>query len=278
MNQPSVFVPPELLQALLLQTDGTPLQREKMAAHVCELLFATPIRAAEEEAAPFVAAAVTQASTTDDQDSMRPRLVPVQPPKVIGFGDLQSPDEFLDHLENRVVPAALQGSAKMWFRFTEDFADWSTFATAFRKEFAPVDENKRLKEERRLRTKNLEENLKQFIRKSRTGVGANAPSVPRLLLRTERQLARIKEDHMESSHLLETVQSNKKEQHVTKELGRAKAERIACVNTRGERDLQLAIALVQQAPAGLATPVRPAAPSTPDAHDVVSVIDMPDEA
>ena len=97
MNQPSVFVPPELLQTLLQQTDGTPLQREKMAAHVRELLFATPIRAAEAEAAPFVAAAVTEASTTVDQDSTRPRLVPVQPPKFIGFGDLQSPDEFLDH-------------------------------------------------------------------------------------------------------------------------------------------------------------------------------------
>lgn len=177
MNQPSVFVPPELLQTLLQQTDGTPLQREKMAAHVRQLLFATPIRAAEAEAAPFVAAAVTEASTTVDQDSTRPRLVPVQPPKFIGFGDLQSPDEFLDHLENfclvhgvkledrlsRVVPAALQGSAKLWFRFTEDFADWSTFATAFRKEFAPVDEKKRLKEELRLRTQHPEENLKQFI-------------------------------------------------------------------------------------------------------------------
>lgn len=177
MNQPSVFVPPELLQTLLQQTDGTPLQREKMAAHVRQLLFATPIRAAEAEAAPFVAAAVTEASTTVDQDSTRPRLVPVQPPKFIGFGDLQSPDEFLDHLENfclvhgvkledrlsRVVPAALQGSAKLWFRFTEAFADWSTFATAFRKEFAPVDEKKRLKEELRLRTQHPEENLKQFI-------------------------------------------------------------------------------------------------------------------
>ncbi|KAG0423075.1 hypothetical protein HPB47_001128 [Ixodes persulcatus] len=148
-----------------------------MAAHVRQLLFATPIRAAKAEAAPFVAAAVTEASTTVDQDSTRPRLVTVQPPKFIGFGDLQSPDEFLDHLENvclvhgvkledrlsRVVPAALQGSAKLWFRFTEDFADWSTFATAFRKEFAPVDEKKRLKEELRLRTQHPEENLKQFI-------------------------------------------------------------------------------------------------------------------
>ncbi|KAG0411938.1 hypothetical protein HPB47_010934 [Ixodes persulcatus] len=177
MNQPSVFVPPELLQTLLQQTDGTPLQREKITAHVRELLFATPIRTAEEEAAPFVAAAVTEASTTDDQDSTRSRLVPVQPPKFIGFGDLQSPDEFLDHLENfclvqgvkledqlsRVVPAAVQGSAKLWFRFTENFVDWSMFATAFRKKFAPVDEKKRLKEELRLRTQHPEENLKQFI-------------------------------------------------------------------------------------------------------------------
>ncbi|KAG0422448.1 hypothetical protein HPB47_001729 [Ixodes persulcatus] len=177
MNQPSVFVPPELLQTLLQQTDGTPLQREKMAVKVRELLFATPIQAAEEEAAPFVAAAVTEASTTNDQDSTCPWLVPVQPSKFIGFGDLQSPDEFLDHLENfclghgakledrlsRVVPAALQGSAKLWFRFTEDFADWSTFATALRKEFAPVDEKKCPKEELRLRTQHSEENLKQLI-------------------------------------------------------------------------------------------------------------------
>ncbi|KAG0436317.1 hypothetical protein HPB47_018018 [Ixodes persulcatus] len=57
----------------------------------------------------------------------------------------------------------------------------------------------------------------------------------------------------ERKRQLELAEQLQKEQHVTKELGRADAERIARVNQRGERDLQREIALVQQASAGLAT-------------------------
>ncbi|MDD9362562.1 MAG: hypothetical protein PV344_06540, partial [Anaplasma sp.] len=91
--------------------------------------------------------------------------------------DLQSPEEFIDRLDSfcllngitpedrlsRVVPAALESSAKLWFRFTENFADWQAFVTAFRREFAPIDFKKRLKEELSVRTQHPEENLKQFI-------------------------------------------------------------------------------------------------------------------
>ncbi|KAM7291373.1 hypothetical protein ISCGN_027946 [Ixodes scapularis] len=119
--------------------------------------------------------------------------------------------------------------------------------------------------------------------------------------RTERQLARIKEDHVGSSHLLETVQSNKlaasralsqnkelkrqlelterlqKEHHVTKELGRADAERIARVNQRGERDLQRAIALVQRRRPDLQCLSAQQRHPPPAANNIISVIDMPDE-
>lgn len=174
MNPQSVFVPPEFLRTLVEQTDGTALQREHMASYVRELLLATPIGSAENQSPPLIAAAVT---ATDAAADARLRPIPVQPPKFVGFGDLQAPDEFLDRLESfclvhgvkledrlsRVVPAALEGSAKLWLRFADDFADWPAFAAAFRKEFAPVDEKKRLKEELRLRTQHPEENLKQFI-------------------------------------------------------------------------------------------------------------------
>lgn len=58
-------------------------------------------------------------------------LVPLEPPKFAGFGDLHSPKEFVDRLESlcalnsvktearltHLVPAALEGSAELWLRF-----------------------------------------------------------------------------------------------------------------------------------------------------------------
>ncbi|KAG0426459.1 hypothetical protein HPB47_026434, partial [Ixodes persulcatus] len=99
------------------------------------------------------------------------RFVALEPPKFTGFGDLQSPEEFVDPLDSfcllngirpedrlsRVVPAALEGSAELWFRFTQNFADWQAFVTAFRREFAPIDLRKRLGKELRLRTQHSEE-------------------------------------------------------------------------------------------------------------------------
>ncbi|CAN7940261.1 unnamed protein product [Ixodes hexagonus] len=92
------------------------------------------------------------------------------------FGDLQSPEEFVDRLNSfcllnaikpedrvtHVVPAALEGSARLWFQFTGPFADWALFVAAFRKEFAPIDSKKRLKEELRRYTQHPEENLKHL--------------------------------------------------------------------------------------------------------------------
>lgn len=171
MDQPGQLT--DLVQAMLRGTDGSALQRERVAAHVRELLLAAPIdpadaRAPDTAASLFVEPAVATAAQ---------RFVALEPPKFAGFGDLQSPDEFLDRLDSfcllngvkpgdrltHVVPAALEGSAKLWFRFTEKFADWAAFAAAFRGEFAPIDVKKRLKEELRRRTQHPEENLKQFI-------------------------------------------------------------------------------------------------------------------
>ncbi|KAL3250558.1 hypothetical protein MRX96_055461 [Rhipicephalus microplus] len=98
-------------------------------------------------------------------------------PRFAGFQDVQHPEELLSKVDNfclingiapedrvrRVVTTALDGSAKLWHRFAGPFATLDAFVTAFRREFASADENKRLKEELEARTQHPEENLKEFF-------------------------------------------------------------------------------------------------------------------
>ncbi|KAH6936062.1 hypothetical protein HPB50_012981 [Hyalomma asiaticum] len=100
-----------------------------------------------------------------------------QPPMFAGFGDAQSPEEFLDWLETfclvtgvaadkrltHTIPAALEGSAKLWLRFIKSFASWEDFKVVFITEFSSTDAKRHLKQELELHTQHPEENLKEFI-------------------------------------------------------------------------------------------------------------------
>ncbi|KAH8030155.1 hypothetical protein HPB51_006587 [Rhipicephalus microplus] len=99
------------------------------------------------------------------------------PPLYSGVRDLQLPEEFLERLKNfcfvtgvaadkrptHVVPAALEGGTKLWWRFVRGFDSWEQFTAAFRSEFSSVDVKRRLQVELKQRTQHLEENLKEFI-------------------------------------------------------------------------------------------------------------------
>lgn len=89
-----------------------------------------------------------------------------QLPQFTGFTDTQAPIEFLDRLksfclltgvppESRVtqlVPAALDRSAKLRWKFWGGFGSWDDFASAFQAEFAPLNCQCCLKEELEQRT------------------------------------------------------------------------------------------------------------------------------
>ncbi|KAH6927864.1 hypothetical protein HPB50_009753 [Hyalomma asiaticum] len=123
------------------------------------------------------AGAMTAAEAIQPAIDCAPRPSGSQPPRFAGFGDAQSPEEFLDRLETfclvtgvaaekrltHVVPAALEGSAKLWLRFVKTFASWEDFKAAFIAEFSSIDAKWRLKQELELRTQHPEENLKEFI-------------------------------------------------------------------------------------------------------------------
>ncbi|KAL3178148.1 hypothetical protein MRX96_038668 [Rhipicephalus microplus] len=110
-------------------------------------------------------------------DDSAPRLATAHLPRYSGARDLQSPEEFLERLENfclvtgvaadkrltHMVPAALEGGAKLWWRFVRGFNSWEQFTAAFRSEFSSIDAKRRLKAELEQRTQHLEENLKEFI-------------------------------------------------------------------------------------------------------------------
>lgn len=162
-----VNVPEELLQHLLGQTNGSAIQREQIAAAVRQrLMTAEPMPAGPMTAAAF--------QPTGD---CAPRSAGSQPPRFTGFSDTQSPEEFLDQLEtfclvtgigadrrlSHVVPAALEGSAKLWLRFVKSFSSWDDFRASFIAEFSSIDAKRRLTQELELRTQHPEENLKEFI-------------------------------------------------------------------------------------------------------------------
>lgn len=115
-----------VVEELLLRTDGSVMERERVAAVVRDRVMATPL-----PTAPHVGAWAVTANTaavpraTDDSAS---RLAAMHLPRYSGVRDLQSPEEFLEHLENfclvtgvaadkrmtHVAPAALEGGAKLW--------------------------------------------------------------------------------------------------------------------------------------------------------------------
>lgn len=166
----SVNVPEEVVQYLVNQTDGSPIQREQVASLLRQRVMAATVTTAPVGLGVPVAVSQPPAVTCTPYGTS-------EPPKFTGFNDLQSPEVFLERLENfclvsgidsarrlsNVVPAALEGSAKLWWRFVGVFATWEEFTQAFRAEFASIDSKRRLKEELQQRTQHPEENLKEFI-------------------------------------------------------------------------------------------------------------------
>ncbi|KAL3216865.1 hypothetical protein MRX96_032744 [Rhipicephalus microplus] len=163
-----------LVEELLLGTDGSAMERERIAAVVRDRVMATPL--------------------------------PTTP---------HSPEEFLERLENfclvtgvaadkrltHVVPAALEGGAKLWWRFVRGFDSWEQSTAAFRSEFSSIDAKRRLKAELEQRTQHPEENLKEFIYAIATfydRIGeevSEAEKVQRVLRQMHPQLQDLAEGH-----------------------------------------------------------------------------------
>ncbi|KAG0442171.1 hypothetical protein HPB47_015764 [Ixodes persulcatus] len=131
--------PSSVAAQLLSLTDGTPLDRERMATTVRDLLLNTPME-------------VRQPATDPTQPTPW-KCGNIQLPKFNGYEDHHNPSEFLEKFENfclvtgirsdkrvrQVLPAALEGTAKLWWRFSGGFEDWDTFTKEFHAEFASVD-------------------------------------------------------------------------------------------------------------------------------------------
>lgn len=203
-----------VVEELLLRTDGSAMERERIAAVVRDRVMATPL-----PTAPHVGAWAVTANTgavpraTDDS---APRLAATHLPRYSGVRDLQSPEEFLERLENfclvtgvaadkrltHVVPAALEGGAKLWWRFVRGFDSWEQFTAAFRSEFSSIDAKRRLKAELEQRTQHSEENLKEFIYAIATfydRIGeevTEAEKVQRVLRQMHPQLQDLAEGHV----------------------------------------------------------------------------------
>ncbi|KAM7285424.1 NF-kappa-B essential modulator-like [Ixodes scapularis] len=151
-----------VVSELPAQTDGGAMDRERLSSCVRDVFLNTPLQ--------------------QDTDARMQEPTPwkcgnIQLPKFIGYEDRQSPTDFLDKFENfclvtgvpdskrvrQVLPAALEGTAKLWWRFAGGFEDWETFVKEFHAEFASVDYKHRLKEELDRRTQHPQENLHHFI-------------------------------------------------------------------------------------------------------------------
>ncbi|KAL3216555.1 hypothetical protein MRX96_032885 [Rhipicephalus microplus] len=87
-----------VVKELLLGTDGSAIVHERIAAVVRDRVMATPLPTALHVGAWTVIAntgAVSQAT-----DDCAPQLAAAQLPRYSGVRDLQSPEEFLERLEN----------------------------------------------------------------------------------------------------------------------------------------------------------------------------------
>ncbi|KAG0429183.1 hypothetical protein HPB47_023864 [Ixodes persulcatus] len=145
-------VPDELIARLLRQTDGSAMQREKVSVQVRQRLLTAAVPPAN---GPEVTAAAVHPS-----GGPLPRIA-AQLPKLENFCLITGVT--IENRLSQVVSAALEGSAKLWWRFIGDFGSWDDFKTGFRAEFASIDAKRRLKDELRNRTQHPEENLKEFI-------------------------------------------------------------------------------------------------------------------
>ncbi|CAN7995932.1 unnamed protein product [Ixodes pacificus] len=151
-----------VVSELLAQTDGSAMDWERLSSCVRDVLLNTPLQ---------------QDTEARTQEPTPWKCGNIQLPKFIGYEDRQSPTDFLDKFENfclvtavpdskrvrQVLPAALEGTAKLWWRFAGGFEDWDSFVKEFHAEFASVDYKHRLKEELDRRTQHPQEILRHFI-------------------------------------------------------------------------------------------------------------------
>lgn len=172
---PAPLIPPEVLQQLRDSTSGTPIELERLAAQIRNLLLAAP--SADDATATITGVpAPARPLSHAGHDSLNLKGAPIALPRFVGYEDGQSPREFLERYkeycdvcgiptESRVqlLPAALDGTAKQWWRFVGGFSEWSAFTAAFEAEFAGVDYKSKLKAELDQRTQHPSENLKRFI-------------------------------------------------------------------------------------------------------------------
>ncbi|KAH7978189.1 hypothetical protein HPB49_004784 [Dermacentor silvarum] len=151
------------------------MERECLAAQVRQALMVAPISTFEASSAPTteanMAASFAHAGITGTRSTTVTTLATTL--RFEGFRYMQSPHEFLEGVQNfrvmaditsgdrvrRLIATALDGSAKLWYRFAGPFDSWDAFADASRKEFASVEEKLRLKEEVDRRTQHPEEIL-----------------------------------------------------------------------------------------------------------------------
>ncbi|KAH8032159.1 hypothetical protein HPB51_023303 [Rhipicephalus microplus] len=141
------------VEELLLGIDGSAMEHERIAAVVRDRVMATPLPTTLHVGAWTVNTGAVPRATDDSA----PWLAAAYLPRYSGARDLQSPEEFLERLENfclvtgvaadkrltHVVPAALEGGVKLWWRFVRGFDSWEQFTAAFRSEFSSIDAKRR---------------------------------------------------------------------------------------------------------------------------------------
>ncbi|KAH8032463.1 hypothetical protein HPB51_025916 [Rhipicephalus microplus] len=206
-----------VVKELLLGTDGSAMERERITAVVRDRVMATPLPTAPHVGAwTVIANTGTVPRATNDS---APQLAAAHLPRYFDTRDLQSLEKFLERLENfclvtgvaankrltHVVPAALEGGAKSWWRFVRGFVrgfdSWEQFTAAFCSEFSSSDAKRRLRAELEQRTQHREENLKEFIYAMATfydRIGeevSEAQKVQRVLRQMHPQLQDLAEGH-----------------------------------------------------------------------------------
>ncbi|KAH8028130.1 hypothetical protein HPB51_013177 [Rhipicephalus microplus] len=215
-----LFEPPPGIRANLLRTFSTvPAQRmmKRMTSGGSSGMASGPTAAAD--GMPRLQGVVEELSLGTDGSAMeRQRIAVVVRDRVMATSlptAPHSPEEFLERLENfclvtgvaadkrltHVVPAALEGGAKLWWRFVRGFDSWEQFTAAFRSELSSIDAKRRVKAELEQRTQHPEENLKEFIYAIATfydRIGeevSEAEKVQRVLRQMHPQLQDLAEGH-----------------------------------------------------------------------------------
>ncbi|KAL3182665.1 hypothetical protein MRX96_034578 [Rhipicephalus microplus] len=127
---------------------------ERLAAKLRQALMAAPVISVSDERQPAFVRPPAPATLM-----MMTSPIATTLPRFAGFRDVHTTEESLSKVDNfclingiptedqvcRVIAAALDGSAKLWYRFAGPFSSWDDCVPAFRQESASVNEKKCLK-------------------------------------------------------------------------------------------------------------------------------------